>query len=78
MINSQNYYKVLQTVDLIELLAEAARRYSHALATGESERTIDGYRELTSLLQKEIQTRNTEGCAKDASPETGPVLPANV
>jgi len=77
MINSHNYYKVLETADLIELLAEAARKYSYAIAIGESERTLDSYRELMSLLQKEIQTRNAESCAKDASTEADPVLPAN-
>lgn len=77
MINSHNYYKVLETTDLVELLAEAAQKYSQSLSTGESERTLDSYRELMSLLQKEIQLRNSENCAKDASPQAGQALPAN-
>jgi hypothetical protein len=58
MINNHNYYKILETTDLLELLAEATQRYSKALAMEESERTLESFRELIALLHDEIHTRN--------------------
>jgi hypothetical protein len=58
MLNNHNYYKALETNDLIELLSEATQKYTCALALGESERTLDSYRELIGLLQKEIEQRS--------------------
>ena len=59
MIDKHNYYKALQTEDLVELLANASQKYSHALAIGLSERTLESYRELMDLLNQEIQLRAT-------------------
>ena len=77
MINNHNYYNALETSDLVELLAEATQRYSQASATGESERTLDSYRELMGLLHTEIQQRHALDCAKNSSPEPGHVIPAH-
>ena len=59
MINNHNYYKALEPEDLIELLANATDKYNHAQAIGLAERTLESYRELIDLLQKEIQSRGT-------------------
>jgi hypothetical protein len=77
MINNHNYYNALETADLVELLAEATQKYSQASVTGESERTLDSYRELMSLLHHEIQQRNAGIGIKNSFPEPGFVLPAN-
>jgi len=80
MLNSHKYYRVLETTDLVELLAEATQKQTCAVAMGESERTLDSYRELISQLQKEIEQRNTANAGagvRDASSGTGYILPAN-
>ena len=80
MLISHNYYKGLETADLIELLSEATQKQTCALAMGESERTLDSYRELINQLQKEIEQRHTalaNAGKKDASADAGYILPAN-
>ena len=68
MIDKHNYYKALQTEDLIELLANATQKYSNALAIGLGERTLESYRELMDLLNQEIQLRATlQGFRQHAS-----------
>ena len=60
MINNHNYYKALEPEDLVELLANATDKYSHAQAMGLAERTLESYRELIDFLQKEIELRGPE------------------
>lgn len=74
MIDNQQHYKSLQTTDLVELLAEVTRRFSQALSTEESERTLDSYRELMGVLQREIQLRSAAGAVPNSS-QGGNVLP---
>jgi len=79
MINNHNYYKVLETADLIELLAEVAQKYSRALVTGENGRTVDGYHELMGFLQHEIQQRHemADRPANAPPPQAGYVFPTD-
>ena len=70
MIDKHNYYKALQTEDLIELLANASQKYSHALAIGLSERTLESYRELMDLLNEEIQLRASLQEFRQHAPKT--------
>ncbi len=60
MINNHNYYNALEPGDLIELLANATDKYTHAQAMGLAERTLESYRELIDFLQKEIALRGPE------------------
>ena len=70
MIDKHNYYKALQTEDLIELLANATQKYSNALAIGLSERTLESYRELMDLLNQEIQLRAAMQEIRQHAPNT--------
>ncbi|MBS1565097.1 MAG: hypothetical protein JST39_11955 [Bacteroidetes bacterium] len=75
MINSINYYKALETGDLIELLTGVAGKYSMALSNGEPSRTLDSYRELMGMLQNEIKERGVvAGRQRGGSPESSQAI----
>lgn len=60
MIDNRKYYKMYDMAELTELLAVVTKKYTTALP-GESEQTLNGYRELVSFLQSEIQERACAG-----------------